>query len=107
MRWLMKTILPPTVAGRQRVERIERSDFEDLCLDAFVGRADAAAERDGDQRLRRGTGEGDLGVTANPAGHEHVLAANLREAEAAELVQRPAHGRRIAARARGTAARLR
>jgi hypothetical protein len=86
---------------RQRVERVQRSDFDNLGFDAFVGRADAATQCRGNQRLRCGPGECDLGVTAHPARHEHILSANFREAQARELVECPAHGGCIAARAGG------
>ena len=87
--------------SRQSIEGIQRRDFENLGFDAILGGPDAAAERDRNQRLRDGPGKRDLGVTAHPARDQHVLRANVREAETAELVERPAHGRGVAARARG------
>src|SRR3954463_12535432 len=59
--------------GRQRVERIQRSHFENLCLNAILGSADAAAERDCRQRLWDGTRKRDLGMTAHPARDQYVL----------------------------------
>ena len=40
--------------GRLCGQRVERGDLNDWRLDAFFGRADAAAERCRDQRLGRG-----------------------------------------------------
>ena len=76
-------------AGGQRLQRGEVFDHHDRRDEALIGGADAAADRDGDHRLRVGREHLGARLAAHPARDDHFGRTHCGEAEFHELAARP------------------
>ncbi len=91
----------------ERQQLIEGSDAHDEAFDPVIRSPNTAADRDTGERDRGCPEQGELRCPADPVRHEHVLAADVREPELAQSVERPTHGSGIAGTAGKSGAHVR
>jgi len=75
--------------GGQRLQRSEIFDHHDRRDEALIGGTDAAADRDGDHRLRVGREHLGARLAAHPARDDHFGRTHLGEAEVDEFAACP------------------